>query len=436
MNFDQFFSNFTTPDSIALLILWVLAFLFGILLGSALRGSTIRRMRKELETKQNELATTQGEVTRLTDELHLREADLRKAQFEVEEQRSKAARVADEKTKLYNEIYTLTNEVENLRKQPVATTDDTVIMDLNATIERLNAELVALQTHNQALEAELAQLRDMPVVTATLEPESQAQPFDYLADFQSTQNALRARLEVMEEKLNRLVTENDQLRTEMQSFKTVETSPVQMERSLAMAAPMVEAEPVWNLGASEPPRQNIVPTDTIQRDDLTRIDGIGPFLEKQLNDVGIYTYEQIARWDGADIHQVTQQIRYFPGRIERENWVGQALNLAQQDNQVSNPNSYDTALNTNALYPADHTDLTVIEGIGPRIEALLREAGINTWDDLAEADLDQLSNLLDANNLQFHNPSTWTAQARLAAGGHWELLKEYQEQLKGGRDAS
>ena len=76
----------------------------------------------------------------------------------------------------------------------------------------------------------------------------------------------------------------------------------------------------------------------------------------------------------------------------------------------------------------------MIEGIGPRIEELLRESGINTWDELAEADLDHLSEILDAQNLSFHNPATWAAQARLAAGGHWELLKEYQEQLKGGRE--
>lgn len=434
MNFSNFFSNFTSPDSIALLILWVLAFLFGILLGSALRGSTIRRLRKELETKQNELTTVQGEVTRLTDELHLREADLRKAQFEVEEQRSKATRLTDEKAKLYNEIYALNNEVENLRKTPMAATDATEIADLNITIERLNVEITALQARNQALEVELANLRETPLVEII--PDPQEQPFDYLADFQSTQNALRARLEAMEEKFNRLETENSALRNEVQSLKIKEPLPATMERSLTMAAPMTAPEPEWNLGTSEPPRRNIALTDAIQHDDLTQIDGIGPFLEKQLNDTGIFTYEQIARWDGSDIHQVTQQIRYFPGRIERENWVGQAIHLSQQASQSSNPTAYDTAASINALYPADHTDLTIIEGIGPRIESLLREAGINTWDDLAEADLEQLTNLLNAHNLQFHNPSTWTAQARLAAGGHWELLKEYQEQLKGGQDVS
>lgn len=443
MDFSNFFSNFSSPDSIALIILWVLAFLFGILLGSILRGGTIRRLRKDLELKQSELIASQGEVARLTDELHLREADLRKSQFEVEEHKSKATRLTDEKTKLYNEIYSLGNEVENLKKAtPVAmeTVDTNEFNDLNATIEALNKEMSALQTRNQQLEAEVIELSAaMPVaMDLTQQPEMEPETaVDYLAEFQSTQNALRARLEALEGKLNHLESENDELRSEMNALKASESAPLEMDRLAAPAATETEAEPTWNLGATETPRQVLIEPDVVQKDDLTQIDGIGPFLEKQLNETGIFTYEQISRWDGSDIHRITQQIRYFPGRIEREDWIGQANRLSQEPEQSRSLESYDEedTIDINPLYPADHSDLTVIEGIGPRIEELLRESGINTWDELAEADLDHLSEILDAQNLSFHNPATWAAQARLAAGGHWELLKEYQEQLKGGREA-
>lgn len=428
MDFKQFFTQFTSPESIAILILWVLALLMGILLGSVLRGRSVRRLRRELELKQDELTSAQTEITRLTDELHLREADLRKTQFEAEEHKSKVNRLADEKTKLYNEVYSLNGEVEKLRKMDGSASP--LVMELNATIERLNGNITTLQTQNEALQAELAQLKITPA--APVIPEAQEETIDYLAQFQSTQNALRARLEALEGKIGNLESENSSLRTEMQSLKIVAPVPpaAAMERSFAL--PQETAEPAWNLGTRQEPILPPMEAPAIAKDDLTLIDGIGPFLEKQLNDQGIYTFEQMSRWDGSDIHNITNQIRYFPGRIEREDWVGQAIRLMQTE-----PETMETySSNVNAIYPADHTDLTIIEGIGPRIEALLREANINTWDDLAEADLDQLSSLLDVNNLSFHNPATWTAQARLAAGGHWELLKEYQEQLKGGRDVS
>ncbi len=64
-------------------------------------------------------------------------------------------------------------------------------------------------------------------------------------------------------------------------------------------------------------------------DDLKRIVGVGPFLEKKLHAIGIYTFRQIARFNPDDVAQVNDVIEFFPGRIERENWVGQSAELAR-----------------------------------------------------------------------------------------------------------
>lgn len=81
-------------------------------------------------------------------------------------------------------------------------------------------------------------------------------------------------------------------------------------------------------------------------------------------------------------------------------------------------------------------DLKIVEGVGPKIETLLKEGGINTWAELAEAPVDRLKEILDAAGprYQIHDPSTWPAQAKFAAEGKFEELKEYQEVLMGGRD--
>lgn len=67
--------------------------------------------------------------------------------------------------------------------------------------------------------------------------------------------------------------------------------------------------------------------DNDQKDDLTRVMGIGPYIEQKLNEIGIYNYDQISRLNEADIQVITELIDFFPGRIERDNWVGQAKAL-------------------------------------------------------------------------------------------------------------
>jgi predicted flap endonuclease-1-like 5' DNA nuclease len=74
-----------------------------------------------------------------------------------------------------------------------------------------------------------------------------------------------------------------------------------------------------------------------------------------------------------------------------------------------------------------------IEGIGPKVAGLLNAAGIRTFAQLAEADVEQLRKILKENRLNFINPSTWPEQARLAAGGRWQDLEALQGRLKGGQ---
>ena len=64
-----------------------------------------------------------------------------------------------------------------------------------------------------------------------------------------------------------------------------------------------------------------------QPDDLKTISGIGPKLEKVLNDLGVWTYAQIADWHREEIAWVDDTLG-FKGRIERDAWLAQAAKLA------------------------------------------------------------------------------------------------------------
>ena len=72
-----------------------------------------------------------------------------------------------------------------------------------------------------------------------------------------------------------------------------------------------------------------IETPTYPKNDLTKIEGIGPFIEKKLNEVGITSFKQLAIMDQSEINRVTSAIQFFPGRIERDNWVGQAGKLVE-----------------------------------------------------------------------------------------------------------
>ncbi len=57
-----------------------------------------------------------------------------------------------------------------------------------------------------------------------------------------------------------------------------------------------------------------------EKDDLTKIKGIGSKLEENLNQLGIYTYRQIASWDEDDIKYINENLK-FKGKTKREDWV-------------------------------------------------------------------------------------------------------------------
>jgi predicted flap endonuclease-1-like 5' DNA nuclease len=66
-------------------------------------------------------------------------------------------------------------------------------------------------------------------------------------------------------------------------------------------------------------------------DDLKRIKGVGPKLEKLLNSLGVTSYSQIAAWDDDEIDRIDAQLGTFAGRIRRDDWPAQAGYLASGD---------------------------------------------------------------------------------------------------------
>ncbi len=90
-----------------------------------------------------------------------------------------------------------------------------------------------------------------------------------------------------------------------------------------------------------------------------------------------------------------------------------------------------TSLKARIRYMQD--DFSCIAGIGPKVSAVLRSAGINTFTKLATTDIDKLTQILEAENpslLRLTDPSTWPEQAKLASEEDWEALSALQVSLK------
>ena len=79
-------------------------------------------------------------------------------------------------------------------------------------------------------------------------------------------------------------------------------------------------------------------------------------------------------------------------------------------------------------------DLTIIEGIGPKIAKLLVTGGINSYSKLAESTPDAIKTILSKGGPSYmvHDPATWPQQSELAAAGKWAELNTLKEKLIGG----
>ena len=114
---------------------------------------------------------------------------------------------------------------------------------------------------------------------------------------------------------------------DMAAAASVETAvaeaPVEI-KAPATAAP-VEAKPVLEPEDFRRPAEMEKPATP---DDLKAISGIGPKLEQVLNSLGIWTYEQVAAWNEAEIAWLDDYLQ-FKGRIDRDGWIGQAAEFAK-----------------------------------------------------------------------------------------------------------
>lgn len=187
-------------------------------------------------------------------------------------------------------------------------------------------------------------------------------------------------------------------------------------------------------------------------DDLLVIEGIGPKINEALRGAGITTFAQLAATDEARLRQIMEGagLRFTPSI---STWAKQADYLARGDQKGleeyaaylvagQDPNAIRTAESQTGAVVLSSVrrgikpdDLTIIEGIGPKMNQALLAAGIDTFAELATTSEDRLRQIIDAAQMPF-SPSlpTWAKQAEYLAKGDTEAFKRYTEHLIAGRE--
>ena len=321
------FTAMNTEDSIAVLVFLGVSFLLGLLFGAWSRAGKIRRLKRELEQKETDLKSLRTQYDLLVEQFEKKEDDLKVSEARANE--------------MSKDITRLTNE---------RTHDQTELRSAREQLERLQEE--NLNYANQ-----LAGIGEGGV---TMDPNTVVEidgngTGDSTAMIDELQND---RLSLIEEKLEKLVLENANLREEMVNLeKTTALTSNQGTGSTGVGietgeevldlsdVPVVEVPDTFDEELLEEDFGEISPQERGERakvkigellgtkipkanisekDDLKKIEGIGPFIEMKLNDIGIYTFEQVSMLNEESISLITDAIQFFPGRIEKDDWVGQA----------------------------------------------------------------------------------------------------------------
>ena len=192
------------------------------------------------------------------------------------------------------------------------------------------------------------------------------------------------------------------------------------------AAPVVPTTPAT-------PATPAAPTAPAVKDDLTKIEGVGPAIGELLNAGGITSFTQLANSSPDQI----QSILNAGGLSSHEpgTWPAQAQMAA--DGKWDELKVWQDELDGGkpVAAPAANDDLTKVEGIGPKLAEILNASGINSFRTLAGTTPVQLRAVLDMaeGNFAAHDPSTWPQQAQMAADGKWDELQKWQDELDGGR---
>ena len=356
--FTQLFTELDTDDSIYILLFLTVAYLLGLLFGAMSRNRKIRRLNKMIKERDNDLITVRAENGALKERIEISEERMLKLETDYGTTNSLLGEMEQNRNAMHSELTEAKELVARLSAQNAANEEE--VNRLSLALSEIAAGGSTTSTHAYSDAVDEDSIADVGSVDTS--------------DQTSTNNSYDSdRLGKLETKLGSLEEENIHLRSQLIDIKG--QSGVVNDNSLAAIRARLEQVELENdrlqkdlsgiKGGSTPITtvfDNTTSGDTDgstlgddfssgereakaraalnlafggrlkketadNKSNLKLIAGIGPFIENKLNDIGIYTFEQITQLDDELIGYITDAIQFFPGRIQRDDWVGQAKKL-------------------------------------------------------------------------------------------------------------
>ncbi len=186
----------------------------------------------------------------------------------------------------------------------------------------LNTQLSGVRDENMQLLEQLEDLKAKMTEVETSKFQAEEDANELGSDYQNQLAILNSQLSGVRDENMRLANDLTTVTHKLNQMKNIGSSGkstgVVNENHAIMAARKAVTDLIG---------QTIPYATADEKDDLKLVNGIGSFIETKLNNLGLYTYEQIGAFDEDIIEKVTDAIQFFPGRIKRDKWAEQARKL-------------------------------------------------------------------------------------------------------------
>jgi predicted flap endonuclease-1-like 5' DNA nuclease len=183
------------------------------------------------------------------------------------------------------------------------------VIELEAENAQLKHDTTLAKQENEALQRDVAELDELKVQNKELA--------QCLTSMESSRKQYEDDAKRYKQHAGQFEQKSDTLRLKLdeveKNFLDIEKQQDQALKEARMATVAQESD-----GHASPEQEE---------DDLQEIVGIGKVFEQTLHELGIFSYRQIAAFGVTDIARINRELKEFKGRMEQDDWIGQAKDL-------------------------------------------------------------------------------------------------------------